>query len=199
VEERRFAPATARNRDPIAAVLARVLPPAGTVLEVASGTGEHAVYFARRFPTLAWQPSDADPGALASIEAWRRTETLANLRPPLLLDVEREPWPIDEVDAVLCANMIHIAPWSCAVALLRGVGRRLRPSGVLVLYGPYRIGGRHTAPSNDAFDHSLRERDPRWGVRDLEAVLTEAAASGLVLRERVEMPANNQTLVLGRG
>jgi hypothetical protein len=198
VDDRRFAPATARNREPIMAVLVRVLPRSGTVLEIASGTGEHAMHFARAFPQLLWQPSDVDPDALASIEAWRRSESLPNVLPPLQLDVEREPWPVERIDAVFCANMIHIAPWSSTVAMLRGVGRRLPEHGVLVMYGPYRIGGRHTAPSNDAFDRSLRARDPAWGVRDLEAVLAEAEANALTLRERVVMPANNQTLVLAR-
>jgi SAM-dependent methyltransferase len=200
-DERRFAPATARNRAPIVAVLERVLPPRGLVLEIASGTGEHAVAFARALPVLVFQPSDVDPDSLASIEAWRRHSGLVNVRPALPLDVHALPWrmPGDlAIDAVLCINMIHIAPWSACLALLDGAAAALEPGAPLVLYGPYRERGAHTAPSNEAFDASLRERDPRWGVRDLDDVAREAAARGLALEEVVAMPANNLTLVLRR-
>lgn len=195
---RRHAPATQRNRDPILSVLRRVLPAHGTVLEVAAGTGEHALWFAASLPRLAWQPSDADPDAVASIAAWREAEGSPNLLPPLLLDVTSVSWPVETVDAVFSANMIHISPWSAGLGLLAGVGRHLAHGGVLVLYGPYRIGGKHTAPSNDAFDHSLKARNPAWGVRDLEAVVEAATREGLNLEETVPMPANNQTLVLRR-
>ena len=198
---RRFAPATARNRAPILAVLERVLPERGLVLEIASGTGEHAVAFARALPSLTFQPSDADPEALASIEAWRRHSGPANLRRALPLDVHALPWMlpgIARIDAALCINMIHIAPWSACLALLDGAAAQLAPGAPLVLYGPYREGGIHTAPSNAAFDASLRERDPRWGVRDQGEVAAEAAARGLDLEEVVAMPANNRTLVLRR-
>jgi len=195
---RRHAPATERNRDAILSVLRRVLPAHGTVLELAAGTGEHALYFAASLPKLAWQPSDADPDAVASIAAWREAEGSPNLLAPVLLDVTSTHWPVEIVDAVFSANMIHISPWSACLGLLAGAGRHLVPGGVLVLYGPYRIGGRHTAPSNEAFDHSLKARNPAWGVRDLEAVIEAAAREGLNLEETLPMPANNQTLVLRR-
>lgn len=195
---RRFAAATARNREPILEVLRRVLPATGTVLEIASGTGEHAVHFARHLPALEWQPSDADDDAFVSIASWRDHEQLANLRAPLHLDVTSEAWPVDTVAAIFCANMIHIAPWACAVGLLAGAGRHLRAGGVLVTYGPYRIDGQQTAPSNERFDADLRARDPSWGVRDLSDVTAHAERHGLHLRERVDMPANNFTLVFDR-
>ena len=166
---RQHAPATARNREPILEVCRRVLPPAGTVLEIASGTGEHAVWLAEQLPGLVWQPSDLDEGALGSIAAWIAHTGAANVRPPLRLDVCEGRWPVAEVDAVFNANMIHIAPPEACEGLMRGAGRVIVPRGVLVLYGPFRMGGVHTAPSNAAFDADLRERDPRWGVRDLEA------------------------------
>jgi hypothetical protein len=195
-DARRFAPATERNRGPILAVLERVLPARGLVLEIASGTGEHAVAFAERLPGLVIQPSDGDPDALASIEAWRRHAGLANVRAPLALDVHARPWPLAEApDAILCCNMIHIAPWSACLALLDGAASWLAPGKPLVLYGPFREGGVHTAPSNEVFDASLRERDARWGVRDQDEVAAEAAARGLRLDEVVAMPANNRTLV----
>jgi len=180
-------------------VLERVLPARGLVLEIASGTGEHAAAFAAALPSLAFQPSDSDPEALTSIEAWRGHSGLANLRAALTLDVHAWPWPVPAApDAILCINMIHIAPWSACLALCDGAAAALAPGAPLVLYGPYREGGAHTAPSNASFDASLRERDPRWGVRDLEAVAAEAAARGLDLEEVVAMPANNRTLVLRR-
>lgn len=191
---RRHAAATLRNREPILAVLRRWLPPSGTVLEVASGTGEHAAFFAPAFPWLAWQPTDADPAALESIAAWRGEAGAPNLLPPLPLDV-REPWPMERAEAVFCANMIHIAPWDCAVALVAGSGRVLSPGGVLILYGPFRVGGGHTVPSNAAFDADLRGRDPAWGVRDLEAVGELAQAAGLDHLDTIPMPANNLGVV----
>jgi SAM-dependent methyltransferase len=197
-DRRLYAAAVARNREPLLDVLARVLPARGRVLEIASGSGEHAVFFAAALAGITWQPSDVDAGALASIEAWIRAEAPSNVLPPLRLDATDDPWPVGSVDAVFCANMIHIAPWEACLGLLRGVGSQLAPDGVLVLYGPYAVGGRHTAPSNAAFDADLRRRDPAWGVRDLDAVAAAAAAQGLVLAERVPMPANNQTLVFRR-
>ncbi len=195
---RQHAPATARNRDPIWQVLQRVLPPSGTLLEIASGTGEHAVWFAQQLPGLIWQPSDRDPGALDSIAAWSAEAGLANLRPPLHLDVTEQPWPVAKVEAIFNANLIHISPEAATEGLLRGAGAALVPGGVLILYGPFRIDGAHTAPSNAAFDADLRQRDPRWGVRDLETVVALAATYGLALEERVPMPANNQTLIFRR-
>jgi SAM-dependent methyltransferase len=192
---RLFAPATERNAAPILDVLRGALPARGTVLEIASGTGQHALRFAAALPHIEWQPSDADPRARASIAAWRDHAGTANLRAPLDLDVRREPWPIDAADAIVCINMIHIAPWEAAIALMKGASARLPAGGVLVLYGPYRRDGAHTAPSNEAFDAQLRESDPAWGVRDMEAVEALAQAEGLDCEQRVAMPANNFTLV----
>lgn len=188
-EARQFAPATTRNREPILEVLRRMLPSAGTVLEIASGTGEHAAFFAPHFPRLAWQPSDADPAARASIAAW--TAGIDTVRPPLALDAAASAWPVATADAVLCINMIHIAPWSATEGLVAGAARLLPAGGLLFLYGPYKRDGRHTAPSNAAFDASLRARDPTWGVRDLGDVSAFAAKAGFNLAEVVAMPANN--------
>ncbi|MDO9710224.1 DUF938 domain-containing protein [Paracraurococcus lichenis] len=198
MDARLSAPAVARNRDPILAVLRRVLPATGTLLEVSSGTGEHAACFAAAFPGLVWQPSDPDPAARASIAAWAAHAKLDNLRPPLDLDAAAEAWPVARADAVLCINMIHIAPWEAGLGLLRGAARLLPLGGPLVLYGPYRRGGRHTAPSNAAFDASLRAQDPRWGLRDLEVVAAAAADAGFGPPEVVEMPANNLTVIFRR-
>lgn len=192
------APAAERNAEPIRAVLERALPPRGLVLEVASGSGQHAAHMARAFPQLTWQPSDPDPGAQDSIAAWRDEADLANLLPPVELDVTREPWPIAAADAIVCINMIHIAPWQAALALFGGAGRLLPEGGLLYLYGPYRFHGAFTAPSNAAFDASLRARDPAWGVRDLDDIQPAAAAAGLHLEETVAMPANNHSLLFRR-
>ena len=200
-DARRRAPAASRNAEPILAVLRRVLPARGRVLEVASGTGEHALYFAGRLPGLVFQPSDPDPGCRASIDAWRMHAGLPNLLPPLALDVHRAPWPIEPEaapDALLCINMIHIAPWTACLALLDGAATWLAPGAPLFLYGPYREGGAHTAPSNEDFDASLRARDPSWGVRDLESVRAEAEARGFALEEVVPMPANNRSVIFRR-
>jgi len=194
---KQHAPATSRNRVPILGVLKRWLPATGLVLEIASGSGEHAAFFAGQFPKLQWQPSDASPQALASIAAWRAEAGLANLREPVRLDV-REPWPVDRADALFSANMIHIAPWECALALLAGAGRVLSPGGVLILYGPFKVGGHHTAPSNQAFDADLRARNPAWAVRDLEAVGAAAQAAGLDHLDTMPMPANNLSVVWRR-
>ena len=196
---KRHAPATERNRDPIAAVLREVLPTNGLVLEVASGTGEHAAYFARLFPGLDWQPSDPDPAALTSIEAWAADEGLPNLRAPVELDAAGDTWPIDRADAVLCVNMVHISPWSATLGLLRGAARVLGPGAPLVLYGPFRREGVSTAPSNEAFDASLKARNPVWGLRLLEDVAAEAGKVGFSLEWVGEMPANNVTVVFRRG
>jgi SAM-dependent methyltransferase len=192
---KREAPAAARNREPIAAVLREVLPAAGTILEVASGTGEHALHFAGLWPNLIWQPSDPDPNAIASIRAWSAEAGLPNLADPLRLDAAAEAWPIAAADAILCVNMVHISPWSATQGLLRGAGRLLPAGAPLILYGPYRRLGVATAPSNEAFDESLRARNPEWGLRDLEAVEAEAGRNGLRLDRIVEMPANNLTVV----
>ncbi|MDH5748144.1 MAG: class I SAM-dependent methyltransferase [Rhodospirillales bacterium] len=194
-DKRVHAPATARNRDPILAVLRRIFPESGRVLEVASGSGEHAAYFAPRLPGLTWQPSDPDPAHCASIAAWADHGNAANLRAPMTLDVLANPWPVTQADAVVCINMIHIAPWDCCLGLLDGAARILGPGGVLYLYGPYRIGGRHTAPSNESFDAWLTDQNPSWGVRDLDRVREEADGRGLKLMETVEMPANNLSVI----
>lgn len=194
--EAMHAPAATRNREPILDVLLRVLPPRGLVLELASGSGEHAAWFAPRLPGLAWQPSDPDPAARASVAAWRAACRAPNLRPPLDLDVRLEPWPVSATEAVVAINLLHISPWDATEGLFRGARALLAPGSPLVIYGAFRRGGRHTAPSNEAFDWSLRATDPSWGVRDLEAVA--AAAAGFDLAETVEMPANNLVLVFRR-
>ena len=195
---RRFAPATTRNREPILEVLAGVVPAGAHVLEIASGSGEHAVFLAERLPVESWQPTDPDADARASIDAWSAELSARKVLPALDLDVMRSPWPVRRGDVVVCINMIHISPWPACEALLRGAAAILPDGGTLYLYGPYRRGGAHTAPSNAAFDASLRARDPRWGVRDLEAVAELAAREGLALREVVPMPANNFSVVLSK-
>ncbi|MGU7774612.1 DUF938 domain-containing protein [Burkholderia sp. MR1-5-21] len=192
------APAAERNRGPILDVLRRVLPASGDVLEIASGTGQHVVHFAAGLPGLRWQPSDPDARARLSIAAWIAHAGVPNVRAPLAFDVRDAVWPFAVLDAIVCINMIHISPWTCAEALFAGASRVLRPGGVLVLYGPYRREGRHTAPSNEAFDAQLRSRDPSWGVRDLETVVALGLDRGLDCIEVVEMPANNLSVVFRR-
>ena len=188
-------PSVMRNRDPILDVLRRSLPKAGTVLEIASGTGEHAVYFASALPHLMWQPTDRDEQALKSITAYQVTSRLPNLLAPLTLDAASPKWPVEQVDAVVAINMVHISPWQATQGLMAGASRVLSPGGVLYLYGPYKEKGVHTAQSNKAFDQDLRRRNPEWGVRDLEEVSGLARAHGLELVERIPMPANNLSLV----
>lgn len=197
-DARRYAPSVARNKDTIAAVLARHLPSSGLVLEIASGSGEHAVHFASSFPALVFQPTDPSEEALASIAAWRQETALPNMRAPLALDVTAAPWPIKHADAVTCINMIHIAPWEATLGLMEGAARIIPPGGILFLYGPYKRQGAHTAPSNAEFDASLRERDARWGVRDLEAVAKAAGAAGFAAPLVEAMPANNLSLIFRR-
>ena len=192
---KQHAPSAERNREPLLPVLRELLPSRGTVLEVASGTGQHAVFFARAFPGLVWQPTDADPTARASIDAWRRDEGLPNVREPLALDASAATWPVESADAMVCINMIHISPWEACQGLMRGAARVLSPGAPLILYGAYVIEGRPTAPSNLAFDASLRERNPAWGVRELGAVTAEARAQGLELDRVIDMPSNNFTVV----
>jgi uncharacterized protein DUF938 len=198
IEGAQTAPAVARNRDPILAVLRRVLPARGTVLEIASGTGEHAVHFAAGLPHLVWQPTDLDAAALRSIAAHRHAAQLQNLLAPLELDVTSPVWPVKTAEAIVSINMIHIAPWAAAEGLMASAGRLLTDGNVLHLYGPFKENGRHTAPSNAAFDASLRHRDPEWGVRDVAEVSELAREYGLVLVERVAMPANNLSLIFRR-
>jgi SAM-dependent methyltransferase len=189
-------PAALRNRDPVLDVLRPRLPASGLVLEIAAGTGEHAVHFAAAFPSFTWQPADQDPAALASIAAWRGIAALPNLLPPLPLDASNpETWPVQRADAIVNINMIHIAPWAAAQGLMRGAGQLLPPGGLLYLYGPYLEAGIATAPSNLAFDASLKSRDPSWGLRHLDEVSALASVHDLDLAERIEMPANNLSLV----
>jgi SAM-dependent methyltransferase len=199
-DARQYAPSTARNRDPIWSVLRQHLPATGLVLEVASGSGEHAVHFAQASdPGLVFQPSDPDPQARASIDAWVAATGLLNIRPALALNAAAETWPIAGADVVLCCNMIHIAPWAAAVGLVRGAERVLPPGGFLFLYGPFKREGRHTAPSNEAFDRDfLKARNSAWGVRDLEAVAALAADAGFGAPEIAEMPANNLSVLFRR-
>ena len=195
-DPRRYAPSAARNRDPILAVLRGVLPASGLVLEIASGTGEHIAHFARALPGLDWQPSDRDEDLFASIVAHGVDLADGNFLPPMRLDTAATDWPVARVDAIVCINMIHIAPWQACEGLMRGAGRVLPPGGVLFLYGPYRLDGHYTAESNAAFDQSLRTRNPDWGVRDLVDVTRLAASHGLALTATVAMPANNFCVVL---
>ncbi|GHB28401.1 DUF938 domain-containing protein [Salinicola rhizosphaerae] len=197
-DRRLSSPAALRNRQPILDVLRGTLPNRGTVLEIASGSGEHAIAFAEALAPLRWQPSDISESALASIEAWRQQAGLENLLTPLRLDVSGN-WPqIPALAAVVCINMIHISPWAAAEALFAAAGRALPPDGVLVIYGPFKRDGQHTAPSNERFDRDLRTRDSRWGVRDLEAVEALAARHGLVRQSVHDMPANNLGVVWRR-
>jgi hypothetical protein len=195
---KRHAPAAARNRAPIAAVLAEELPASGLVLEVASGTGEHAVHFADAFPALAWQPSDPDLAARESIEAWRVDEGMANLRPPLDLDAASPAWPIERADAVLCINMVHISPVRATEGLLVGAARLLPTGSPLVLYGPNLEDDVATAPSNLAFDASLKARNPEWGLRSVAWLDRLSAERGFSRTRRTTMPANNLMLVYRR-
>jgi len=192
----RASPSTARNRDAILEVLRTRLPASGLVLEVAAGAGEHAVHFAAALPALQYQPTDADPGALDSIAAWREHAGLGNLLCPLVLDASQpDTWPVERVDAVLAINMIHISPWTATVGLMAGAARVLPAGGGLFLYGPFVEGDTPTAPSNLEFDQSLRRRNLEWGVRHLDHLVALAATLGLGLSERLTMPANNLLLV----
>ncbi len=198
-DQRLYYPHVARNREPILDVLRRVLPPQGLVLEVASGSGEHAFYFAQKLPALFWQPTDPDERALASIAAHRADADLPNLLAPLQLDVTSAQWPVERADAVMCNNMIHIAPWSACEGLIAGAERTLPTGGILYLYGPYKIDGRHTAQSNQAFDTQLRTQNPQWGIRDLANVADLAGRHDFALAEIVQMPANNLSVIFRRG
>ena len=196
-------PAADRNKDAILAILRGLLGGRGTALEIASGTGQHVAAFAAALKDWVWQPTDADPAMLAVIAARTAQAGLDQVRPPLLLDVTAPEWPsgaapfAQRFEAIYCANMLHIAPWEACGGLMRGAARYLAPAGVLITYGPYFEDGVATAPSNLAFDESLRARDPAWGIRRLQDVAAEAGRAGLVLRERHAMPANNLLLVFG--
>jgi SAM-dependent methyltransferase len=191
-------PAPERNKGPILSVLTHHLPEVASILEIAGGSGQHAAHFARARPSWTWHATDVAAEHVASMGAWARELALPNLPEPFALDVCERPWTATAVDAVFCANMIHIAPWTAAQALVAGAGELLRPGGLLLLYGPFRVGGEHTAPSNASFDESLKGRDPEWGVRDLQDVDALAAGAGLERVERVPMPANNQTVIWRR-
>lgn len=193
-----YRPHVARNRDPILEVLRRVLPAKGLVLEIASGSGEHAAYFASKLPMLTWQPTDPDPEAMASAAAHRAAAGAPNLLTPLHLDVTSAQWPVARADAVICCNMIHIAPWAACEGLIAGAARTLTAGGVLYLYGPYKLDGEHTAPSNRDFDRDLRARNPQWGIRELADVTALAARHGLVHAETISMPANNLSVIFRR-
>jgi len=198
MQQRLRSPATARNREPILTVLQRTLPPKARVLELASGAGEHAVFFATAMPEITWQPSDPGADERASIAAWIEAEALHNVRAPVEIDVRADEWGVEgqaQFDALVAINMIHISPWEATLGLMRGAGRLLSGAGVLFTYGPYMREGAHTAPSNEVFDASLKARDSCWGVRDVADVDAAARENGLQLREIVEMPANNLSLV----
>ena len=197
-DPRRHSPAAERNGPPILAALQRLLPPTGLLLEIASGTGQHAAFLSEGLPGWQWQPSDVEPGALPSIAAW--CQGLDRVRPPIRLNVLDANWPSvpSPLDAIYCANMIHIAPWACTASLMQGAARHLAPQGLLITYGPYLLDTEPTAPSNLAFDADLRARNPGWGIRRLADVAETAAAAGLRLRERLDMPANNKLLVWAR-
>jgi SAM-dependent methyltransferase len=193
-EAKRTAPATERNRDAITGVLKGHLPSQGTVLEIASGTGEHIIHFAQQFPHLTWQPSDSDPLAIASIAAWRAESSADNLLAPVQLDAATD-WPVQNLSAILCINMVHISPWEATRGLLRNAGRRLPKGGLLYLYGPFRRQDRETSASNEEFDRNLKSRNSQWGLRFVEDVAQEASLYDLHLSEIIEMPANNLSLL----
>ncbi len=194
----RYSAAAERNRGPILAELQRLLPARGHALEIAAGTGQHAAHFAASLPGWRWQPSDADAQALPSQAAW--CAGLPNVLPALHLDVMATPWPgvPQQLDLIFSANLLHISPWATCTALMQGAARHLAPTGVLLTYGPYVVSGEATAPSNEAFDTDLRERNPQWGLRKLADVAAQAGSAGLHLRERIDMPANNLLLVWAR-
>lgn len=203
---KQYAPATGRNREAILEVLQQVLPQFGTILEVASGTGEHAVFFAPFLQPRRWLPSDANPVSRASIDAWVKEFKIENLSAPIEIDASSSIWAVEDstllnnspITAIVNINMIHISPWSACLGLMAGAGRILPPDGILYMYGPYKQGGKHTAPSNEAFDMSLRQQNPQWGVRDLDEVVAAASSQQLSLLKTVEMPANNLSLVFKR-
>ncbi|HSZ65300.1 MAG TPA: DUF938 domain-containing protein [Xanthobacteraceae bacterium] len=197
-DPRQHRPHVARNREPILDVLKRMLPARGLVLEIASGSGEHAAYFAAALPSLIWQPSDPDTAALSSIAAHREDVGLTNLLVPVPLDVTAPSWPVAHADAILCCNMIHISPWAACEGLMAGAERTLSSGGILYLYGPYKISGRHTAPSNQEFDGYLRAQNPTWGIRDLDEVAALAKRHNFALVETVAMPTNNLSVIFSR-
>ena len=197
-DHRQYAPATVRNRDFILDVLRNVLPTTGIILEVASGSGEHVVHFARSLPSLVFQPSDPEPDALRSISAWTKATNVTSVRAPIVLDALQSSWPIASADGIICINMVHISPWDATVGLIKGAAAILPPGSPLYFYGPYKRKGFTTAPSNEAFDRNLRDRNPTWGLRDLEAVAAIAQSLGFSVPAVTEMPANNLSVVFRR-
>jgi Protein of unknown function (DUF938) len=197
-DHRQYAPATVRNRDFILDVLRDVLPMTGVILEIASGSGEHVVHFARNLPSLVFQPSDPEPDALLSVAAWMKAAEVTNVRAPIVLDASQSPWPISSADGIICINMVHISPWNASVGLIRGAAAILPVGSPLYLYGPYKRKGFATAPSNEAFDRNLRDRNPIWGLRDLEAIAAIAQSAGFSIPDITEMPANNLSIVFRR-
>jgi SAM-dependent methyltransferase len=197
-DDRRYAPATLRNRDFILDVLRNVLPRSGVILEIACGSGEHVVHFAKHFPALVFQPSDPDPDAVSSIAAWVKATGVTNVRPPIALDASHSVWPIASADGIICINMVHISPWEATLGLIKGAAAILAPPSPFYLYGPYMREGFATAPSNQAFDRSLRDRNPTWGLRHLEAVAAMAQSVGFSAPIITEMPANNLSVVFRR-
>lgn len=202
IDARQYAPATERNREPILQVLKRVLPTQGNILEIASGTGEHAVFFASQLTSLYWLPSDRDSLCRNSITAWKNTLKINNLDAPLDIDASKSPWSIENkdlsIDAIVNINMIHISPWESCLGLMAGAARILKTGGILYMYGPFKRQGKHTAPSNASFDLSLQQRDSSWGIRNLEDVIEVAQARGLAWQEVVNMPANNLSVIFQR-
>ncbi len=197
-DARQYAPATLRNRDFILGILRDVLPTKGLVLEIASGSGEHVVHFARNFPNLVFQPSDCEPDALQSVSAWVKATWVTNVRTPVVLDASQSSWPVASADGIICINMIHISPWEVTLGLVRGAAAILPSTAPLYLYGPFRREGFAMTPSNQAFDRSLRDRNPAWGLRDLEAVAVIAQSVGFSVPTITEMPANNLSVVFRR-
>jgi hypothetical protein len=197
-DHRQYAPAAVRNRDFILDVLRDLLPMTGVILEIASGSGEHVVHFARNFPSLVFQPSDPEPEALLSVAAWVKAAQVTNVRAPIVLDASQSPWPIASADGIICINMVHISPWDATVGLITGAAAILPPGSPLYLYGPYKRKEFATAPSNEAFNRNLRDRNPAWGLRDLEAVAAIAQSVGFSIPAVTEMPANNLSVVFRR-
>ena len=195
---KQYAPAVLRNCDAILSVLKLTLPKNGLVLEIASGSGEHAAFFAPRLEGLTWQPSAPSPESQASISSWAEETQSGNLLTPVKLDVLVEPWPVLQADAMVCINMIHISPWAVTKSLIAGAGRTLRTGGILYLYGPYKVNGEHTSLSNQAFHESLKSRDSQWGIRDLTDIISEAKTQGLMHTQSIQMPTNNQSIIFER-
>ena len=194
-DQKRYSPACERNKDVILDVLRDIMPSTGKILEIACGPGQHSVHFAAGLPGVEWQPSDIDPTSITSTLAWRAEADVPNLLDPIILDATEPEWPLTQADGIICCNMIHISPWTVTLGLLDGAARILPNDGILYTYGPYKVGGKHTAPSNEAFDQSLRSQNSEWGVRNLDDVALEARRRGLHLVKTIKMPANNFSVI----